>query len=93
MLRGVNKQIIEVNNTGNRYFDKALLFINPQYADISRHKLDIEANKYIESLENVAANSSVGYLKKSTKKGIIRTSLVFSISIVLLILLIYTIFS
>ncbi|MDD2495822.1 MAG: hypothetical protein PHV07_05155 [Oscillospiraceae bacterium] len=92
MLRGVNKQIIEVNNTGNRYFDKALLFVNPQYADISRHKLDIEANMYIDSLENSAKGNDGGYLKQNKKKGIIRTGLLFSISAILLFIMIYVIF-
>ena len=93
MLRGVNKQIIEVNNTGNRYFDKALLFVNPQYADISRHKLDIEANKYIENLGNSAQNNSGGYLIQEKKKSVIRTCLLFCICVILLILIIYVIFT
>jgi len=92
MLRGVNKQIIEVNNTGNRYFDKAVLFINPQFADISRHKLDIEANKYIESLGKVSADNGRQYLNKNTKKGIIRISLIFCVSILLLVLFVYFLF-
>jgi len=89
MLRGVNKQIIEVNNTGNRYFEKAVLFINPQFVDISRHKLDIEANLYIDSLENVAHSGSRKHLNKSKKMGAIRTSLIVCASIILLILFIY----
>lgn len=49
MLRGVNRQIIEVNNTGNRYFEKVILFIKPEYSEVSRHKLEDEAYQLLES--------------------------------------------
>lgn len=89
MLRGVNKQIVEVNNTGNRYFEKAILFVNPQYADISRHKLDVEANKYIESLGNAASGNYKDCFRKLGKKSGFRTALLFCVSAVLLILAVY----
>ena len=30
MIKGVNRKIVEINRTGNDYFEKAILFINPQ---------------------------------------------------------------
>ena len=32
MLKGVNLQVVEIHDTGNECFRKALLFVNPEYA-------------------------------------------------------------
>ena len=29
MLKGVNKSVVEINNTDNEYIEKAILFIKP----------------------------------------------------------------
>lgn len=33
MIKGVNRQIIEVMDTGNQYFERALLVVRPGYTD------------------------------------------------------------
>lgn len=33
MIKGVNRQIIEVMDTGNPYFERALLVVRPGYTD------------------------------------------------------------
>jgi len=50
MVKGVNKTIIEINETGNEMFERVLLFVNPGkvYADSS--KLKKEALDYIKGL-------------------------------------------
>ena len=35
MLKGVNKVIIEVNDTGEKFFEKAIFYIRPEYANKS----------------------------------------------------------
>lgn len=47
MVRGVNRQIIEVNQTGSRYFERALLFVKPEYSELSRDKLENEADRFL----------------------------------------------
>lgn len=41
MLRGVNRQIIEVNETDSRYFEKAILYVRPdcneKNGDLQKH--------------------------------------------------------
>ena len=38
MLRGTNRSIIEINETGNKYFEKVLIFVKPEfYADPADH--------------------------------------------------------
>lgn len=43
MIKGVNKQILEVTNTENPYFDKIIFFIKPEYKNADRKKLQKEA--------------------------------------------------
>ena len=47
MIKGVNKYVIEVSETGNVYYDKALLFVKPEYTDIERAILEKEAKKVL----------------------------------------------
>jgi hypothetical protein len=47
MIRGVNRRIIEINDTGNKYFERALLFVRPDYADLPAARLHGEADRLI----------------------------------------------
>ena len=35
MVKGVNKTIIEVNNTGSKFFEKIVFYVTPQYGNLS----------------------------------------------------------
>ena len=35
MVKGVNKRVIEVNQTGNKFFEKIVFYITPEYSDAS----------------------------------------------------------
>ena len=50
MIRGVNKQVIEVLNTENEYFERAILVVSERYAECNRAKLDRKANEYIAGI-------------------------------------------
>ncbi len=50
MLKGVNRQIIEINDTGNSYFEKALLFVTPGRSDTPEAELRLQAKRYLASL-------------------------------------------
>ncbi len=51
MLKGVNKQIIEVVDTGNQYINKAILFISPDKVEYDEDFLIHQAKKYLEQTE------------------------------------------
>ena len=61
MIKGVNKYVIEVSETGNVYYDKALLFVKPEYTDIECAILEKEAKKVLKNMDTV---SSVKHHKK-----------------------------
>lgn len=62
MLKGINHQVIEITDTGNIYYEKALLIVNPQFSTANTALLDKEAKKF---LKNMSAPSSI---KKSKNK-------------------------
>lgn len=39
MIKGVNHQVVEVNDTQCPYFERILFFVNPEYAAVSEGKL------------------------------------------------------
>ncbi len=47
MLRGVNKQIIEISDTGSECFEKALFFVKVNSRE-SNEKLEAEAKRIVE---------------------------------------------
>lgn len=43
MIKGVNKQVLEVTNTENPYFEKIIFFVKAEYETADRAKLKKEA--------------------------------------------------
>lgn len=56
MVKGVNKHIIEINDTGNKYFEKVLLFITPGKKDFPEEILHAKAREYLFEITNNADN-------------------------------------
>ena len=65
MVKGVNKTIIEINETGNKVFDRVLLFVNPDKAYSDSVVLKKEALDYIKGL---SPDFNTGFLRKRIKK-------------------------
>lgn len=56
MVRGTNKMIIEINDTGNPYFERAVLYVkdHPQGDRKGRKKIEEEAQSYIATIQTAA---------------------------------------
>lgn len=50
MLKGVNKTVVEINNTDDDYIEKAILFINPEKQNSHSAIINHKARKYLNSL-------------------------------------------
>lgn len=50
MIKGINHQIIEVTDTGNTYYERALLIVKPQYTHIHSVLLEREAKKLLQDI-------------------------------------------
>ena len=50
MIRGAKKQVIEVLNTENEYFEKAILVVSDRYLETDRSRLDRRAREYVSAV-------------------------------------------
>jgi|LSQX01.1.fsa_nt_gb hypothetical protein len=48
MIKGVNKQVVEITETGNEYFEKAIFFVRPEYSGLSESRLREKAHSAID---------------------------------------------
>lgn len=49
MVKGVNRQVLEIHETGCEYFEKALFFVRPEYSGEKESKLKGSALKSIRN--------------------------------------------
>ena len=52
MVRGINKRVIEINETGNPYFDRAVLYMNDKGKG-DEGKMEEEARRYLATIQKV----------------------------------------
>ncbi len=60
MIKGVNKQVVEVVETGSDYFDRALFFVAPKYYGISEGKLKEKAGLIAGNAGKPPENKKIG---------------------------------
>lgn len=58
MVKGVNKTVIEVNNTGSKFFEKIVFYVTPQYGNLSTKQLLRETDNFTF---NFAERADRGY--------------------------------
>lgn len=49
MVKGVNRQVLELHDTGSRYFEKAFFFVKPEYSRESDSVLRQSALKAVKN--------------------------------------------
>ena len=45
MIKGVNHQVVEVNDTSSEYFERIIFFVKPEYSFVSEGKIRERAAK------------------------------------------------
>lgn len=48
MLKGVNRMVLEINQPENKYFEKIILFVKPEFSGMQNEKLKKYAERAIE---------------------------------------------
>ncbi len=51
MIKGISRQIIEVTETQNNYFERAWLVVKPEYLNVGANMLEREAEGYLRNLK------------------------------------------
>lgn len=72
MLRGINKQIIEIKCTNDEYFEKILLFVKAEKSDSPSTVLQNQAANYCSAFTSVYGKRNSG---KTVRKALILTAL------------------
>lgn len=54
MIKGINHQVIEITDTQNRYYERALLVLRPEYASISHQLLEKEARSLLQKMDTIS---------------------------------------
>lgn len=55
MIKGVNRQVIEIMDTGNLYYERALLVVRPEFAGAQREVLEREAKRMVSQMRAPSA--------------------------------------
>ena len=53
MVKGVNRQVLEIHETGCEYFEKALFFVRPEYSRENEGRLKTEAMTSVLNFKSV----------------------------------------
>lgn len=90
MIKGVNKQIVEINYTKNDYIEKAILIINPSKAEVPKDIISRKANEYMKTIttqDSPVKSKKIGSSKKAAYFGISFTLLILSLAAIFLFFL------
>ncbi len=74
MIKGVNRQVVEVADTGSDYFEKALFFVNPKYYGLTDGKLRERAQTLM------SAAGAPPKTRKTEKKNKLKTFIAIAAS-------------
>ncbi len=90
MVKGVNKHIIEINDTGNKYFEKAFLFITPGKKDFPEEILHAKAREYLFEITNNADNDlslrEQIRRKRAKKKALVISGAIMAVAVAMLLI-------
>lgn len=67
MIKGVNKQIVEINYTKNDYIEKAILIINPSKSSVSKEIISQKADDYMQTIISKKNEDYLHSIKKQAK--------------------------
>ena len=56
MIKGVNKQVLEIMETENGFFEKAIFFVKPEYTGMSEGRLRETAKNEINNIGTPPTN-------------------------------------
>ena len=46
MVKGVNKNVIEINDTGSEFFERIVFYVSPRFCNLSAKRLLKETDKF-----------------------------------------------
>lgn len=52
MVKGINRQVLEIRETGSPYFERAFFFVKPEFAFTDEEKLRKAAERALQSTDS-----------------------------------------
>jgi len=84
MVKGVNKNIIEVNNTGSDIFEKIVFYVTPEYGTLGAKALN-EASMELEKIFSPDSQDNFSLRKIVKNKARRKKLVIFSVAFVVFI--------
>ncbi len=83
MIKAISRQVLEVFDTGNAYFEKAWLMVSPEFSSSDGERLEAEAEDYLIGIEPPSALKKkklrltriLGFIASSAFGGIVAAAL------------------
>lgn len=88
MVKGVNKTVIEVNNTGSKIFDRIVFYVTAQYGNLSAKELLKATEQFTFQFDK---RSGRGYKKLRRRMMRKRILSVFGIAVASVALIIFAV--
>ncbi len=90
MVKGVSKRVIEVNNTGNKFFEKIVIYVTPEYGNLSAGQLKKAADSLFLGFKDTPYSSrpTVRRMRKRKRRIIFASSVGFLLVVGALLLII-----
>lgn len=84
MIRGINRQVVEVKETGSEYFEKIMFFVKPEYASVNEGKIRERASLIAGKTENLPPATKIKRDRKAEAMKIIGSiALGFALGLIL----------
>lgn len=68
MLKGVNRQVVEISHPESAYFEKVLFFVKPEFSSVSEKRLRGKADEIIKDAVSPPAGKSADDRKGRVKR-------------------------
>ena len=78
MVKGVNKTVIEVNNTGSKVFDRIVFYVSPACSNLSAKNLNRAVRNFTFQLDERAGR---GYGRTLRQRHILRRRVIIASAI------------
>ena len=83
MVKGVNKTVIEVNNTGSKVFDRVVFYVSPGYSNLSQKNLNRAIKNFTMQIDDNVPKRKMSLRQKyAFRRRVIIAAVVGLISIV-----------
>ena len=83
MVKGVNKTVIEVNNTGSKIFDRVVFYVSPGYSNLNQKNLNRAIKNFTLQLDDGVPKRKMSLRQKYTlRRRVIIAAIVGCVAVV-----------